>query len=394
MAEDSKDSHQPPKPPPLPPSLLALPSVSGKNDAEKRIVELEKRLAEEHEKLLLADLKSQQEAANAARVEMSIRELQEKLRREHREAEAEEARRVLVAKVQDLEARLVQERETWGAALKNQMQGGTQEHEAETHLAKRLEELEQHWLHEKAALAKDETAVHVQIAAQKEKEVVELKGELALARQQCAMLEARLEHELGELRIALREREERLSSLRERLAEEHEAELRRVKAEACAEVLKHKEAAQSVASERQRLKAVAGALERQLAAARTQVGELKRVAAQGELAQERAKAEFVVIQRRWMEREKEIRSEVVAQAQEKLQAQLSRLKLAAQEEINQRLARVAQEMHRHNDSELRQREVALCIEIEREKEELQRLSAAQAAQIKALEEALQRPRSS
>ena len=173
------------------------------------------------------------------------------------------------------------------------------------------------------------------------------------------------------MRIALREREERLSSLRERLAEEHEAELRRVKAEACAEVLKHKEAAQSVASERQRLKAVAGALERQLAAARTQVGELKRVAAQGELAQERAKAEFVVIQRRWMEREKEIRSEVVAQAQEKLQAQLSRLKLAAQEEINQRLARVA-----------------------REREELQRLSAAQAAQIKALEEEFQRLRSS
>ena len=388
MAEDNKDFRQPPKPPPLPASFFRpLPPDPEKIDAEKRIADLEKRLAEEHEKLLVANLKSQQEAANAARVEVSIRELQDKLRRDRRESEAEEARRALTAKVQELEARLVYERESWAAALKSQMQGreaeehkdkdeemrqlqalGEKLRDAETKLVQAL--AEKKFLEERLNESLRERAqaeAQVQAGARKESEAAELKGELAMARRQCAMLEARLERELGELRGLLRQREESLSSLSGRLAAEHEAELRQIRAEAAAEILKHKEGAESAAAERGRLKAVTGALERQLAASRVQIEELKRACAQGEQSQARAKAEFSAMERRWMEQEKEIRSAVIAQAQEKFQAQLTRLQAVAQEEINRRLARVAQE-----------------------REELQRLSTAQAAQIKALEEKLHR----
>ncbi len=377
MAEENKDLRASPKPPPLPPSLLPAPE---KPKDDQRIAALEKRLADEHEKLLVANLKSQQEAANAARVEMSIKELQEKLRRDHREAEASQDRRDLAAKIQELEGRLVQERETWAAAFKNQMQGRrSEEHESEDHWRKALlakdEELsqlrasaerlraaelelakvgtEKKFLDERLAeLAREkiEAASLLQGAARREREFIELQGEHSLARRQCAELEA---------------------------------DLRRVR-----------ESVQDDGKESQRLKAVAGALEKQLAAARVQSEELKRACAQGEQAQERYKAEFVVIQRRWMEREKEIRSEVAAQAAEKFQAQLSRLKLAAQEELNGRLARVAQDMRKQNEAELRKQEASLRIEMERaamsRSEELQRLSTAQAAQIQALEEALRR----
>jgi hypothetical protein len=413
-----------------PPAFPAAPSrPSGPSaeqmEYEKKIAELEKRLASEHEKLLVSNLQSQQEAATAARVEVSIKELQEKLRRDRRDAEVEENRRGMALKVQELEARLAQERETWVTTLKNQMQGREgQEKELEAHFAVRLQEMERRLLEEKAGwqktvLGKDEeirnlrslaeklkgadaefaktlaekkqlegrlaeltqeraeAAAKVQSAAEKEKEYIQMRGEVALSRQQQAMLQERFERDIQAVRVSAREREERLMSdqervqrelatLSERLRAEHETDLRRVKMEAETDSAKYKEVAERAGAEMSRMRAICGALERQLAASRAQLDELKRAAGEWEKTQERYKAEFVVLQRKWVEREKEIRAEASAQAMQSLEAEKGRIKLQAQEELNERVARTADQMQKEKDSELRQREASLRIEIERE----------------------------
>jgi hypothetical protein len=413
----------PAAPAPAEPARPAGPT-SEQVEYEKKVAELEKRLANEHEQLLLANLKSQQEAATSARVEISIKELQEKLRRDRREAETEENRRVQQLKVQELEARLAQERETWVTTLKNQM--GTreaQEKEVEGHFAMRLQEMERRWLEEKAgwqkaALAKDEeirnlrslaeklkgadaelsktaaekkqlearvadlaqqraeAAAKVAGAVEKEKDAIQLRADLSLARQQLAMVQERLERDLAAVRSSAREREERLLADQERLQRdlatfgersrlEHEADLRRVKLEAEADAVKHQETAERSTAELARLRAVCGALERQLAAGRAQNGELKRSAAEWEKTQERFKAEFVVLQRKWVEREKEIRAEASAQSMQMLESEKARIKMAAQEELGLRASRLAEQMEKDLESELRRREAAVRIEIER-----------------------------
>ncbi|MDD5656489.1 MAG: hypothetical protein PHF00_04445 [Elusimicrobia bacterium] len=369
---------------------------------ERKVGELEKRLADEHEKLLLASLKSQQEAATAARVEVSIRELQDKLRRDRREAESEENRRAQELKVQELEARLAQERETWVSTLKNQMQSREgQEKEVEAHFAMRLQEMERRWLEEKAgwqksALAKDEeirnlralaeklkgadaelartvvekkqleaavaelgrerseASARLQGAAEKEKESIQLRADLTLARQQQVMLQERLDRELHMLRTERDGLQRDLSTVEQRLRADHEGELRRVKLES-----------ERSGAELQRLRAVCGAMERQGAAQRAQLDELRRGKADWERAQERYKAEFVVLQRKWVEREKEIRAEDAAQARQQLENEKSRLQLAAQEELSARSARLMEQLERENADVLRQREAALRGVIER-----------------------------
>jgi chromosome segregation ATPase len=413
----------PPAPPPAEPDRPAGPSTE-QVEYEKKVAELEKRLAVEHEQLLLANLKSQQEAATAARVEVSIKELQEKLRRDRREAAAEEDRRSQQMKVQELEARLAQERETWVVTLKNQMGAReSQEKEVEGHFAMRLQEMERRWLEEKAGwqkavLAKDEeiralrtlseklkgadaelaktaaekkqlearvtdlmqeraeAVAKVAGAAEKEKDAIQMRADLSLSRQQLTMVQERLERDLAAARMSAREREERLLSdherlqrdlatVSERLRAEHEADLRRLRIESEAETAKHKTAAERSAADLSRLRAVCGALERQLAATRAQADELKRSASEWEKTQERFKAEFVVLQRKWVEREKEIRAEAAAQAAQVLEAEKARLKAVSQEEMSLRASRLAEQMEKDGEVELRRREAALRVEIER-----------------------------
>ena len=93
--------------------------------------------------------------------------------------------------------------------------------------------------------------------------------------------------------------------------------------------------------------------------------ELKRSAAEWEKTQERFKAEFVVLQRKWVEREKEIRAEVSAQSMQMLESEKARIRMAAQEEISQRASRLAEQMEKDLESELRRRESALRVDIER-----------------------------
>jgi hypothetical protein len=409
----------------LPTVQPAADKAAAQAEQDKKVAELEKRLAEEHEKLLLANLKNQQESATAARVEVSIRELQDKLRRDRRDAESEESRRGMELKVQELEARLAQERETWVTTLKNQMESReAQDKDVESHFAMRLQEMERRWLEEKAGwqkamLAKEdevrtlrnlaeklkgadgelarttfekrqieerigellkeraELAGQAHNAVEREKEAMQLRADLALSRQQYTMLQDRLERDLQAVRISAREREERiladqerlqrdLSTLSERMRGEHEADLRRVRMDAETDAAKHKESAERAAAEAQKLRSVCGALERQAAAGRAQLEELRRAASEWERAQERYKAEFVVLQRKWVDREKEVRSEVAAQSLQMLEVEKGKIKMQAQEELNARAARMAEQLKRENESELAKALADLRAEVGRE----------------------------
>ena len=234
------------------------PARDERVELEKKLAEMEKRLLEEREKLLIANVKREEGAATAARVEVSIKELQDKLRRDRREQDQEEQRLKMETKLQEVEQRLAQERETWVSTLKNQLQARDgQDKELETHFAMRAQEMERRWLEEKAqwqkvALAKDEeirnlrslaeklkgadvelskavsekkwleTRVHeltqeraeafatLQAAAEREKENIQLRADVQMARQQVTVGQDRLERDLQSLRQSAKEREERV----------------------------------------------------------------------------------------------------------------------------------------------------------------------------------------
>src|SRR5437899_3365586 len=155
MAEFKSEESKPPLPPSFPASREprkgeSTPPESGA-DLQRRLIELEKRLQEEKEKVLLANLRSQEEATYAVKVEGAIKDVQDKLRRDRRETELEEGRLKLEARIRELETRLVQERETWVATLQEQVKSReTQDKELETHFVGRVEEMERRWLDEKA----------------------------------------------------------------------------------------------------------------------------------------------------------------------------------------------------------------------------------------------------
>lgn len=395
----------PPAFPPMQPQAPAAPAVDEKAALEKRLAEMEKKLQAEREKLLVSDLKRQEEATTSARVEVSLKELQDKLRRDRREQEAEESKLKLEAKLQEMEGRLAQERETWVTTLRNQMQSReNQDKEIETHFALRIQEMERRWLEEKAqwqklALAKDEEIRNlrslaeklkgadvelskavtqnkwlqekvselqaeratllprIENAQQKEKENIQLKADLQLAQE-------KLDRELTMMRMGSKEREERLlgdverlqrdlSTVTERLRVEYEGDLRRAKLEADGEIKRHKDAVEKAAADMTKLRGIAGALERQAAAARAQANELNAQKQAWEKTQERYKAEFVVLQRKWVEREKELRAEIQAQSAQMIDAERAKIKVLAQDELNSRVSKLAEQLAKEKEAEVR-----------------------------------------
>ena len=441
--------------PPVPPTASTMPAPvppappravdkiqdpsAVKEEYERKLGELEKRLMEEREKVLLANLKREEEASTSARVEVSLKELQDKLRRDRRESEQEESRLKLEAKIAEAESRLVQERETWVATLKSQMASReTEDKQIESHFAVRLQELERRWLEEKAqwqklSMSKDEelrtlrtlaeklrgvdgelqrvvgekrslegrvseltaersdNLVKVQTAQEREKEAIQLRADLSIARREHSILQERLDRDLQSLRLSNKDREDRLmsdyerlqrdfGSLSGRLQGEHESELKRVKSELESELHRHKETAGQAVSEVQRLRGVCGALERQAAAARTQAAQLSRAQAEWERTQERFKAEFMVVQRKWAEREKEIKHEAGEAARRASETEFAALRL--------KLEREASEREAHSQEKVRS---ALEISrLEREKavaEANARMEESQAARRRAAEEA-------
>ena len=170
--------------PPAPPSFSAAPAPDRTKEREEKIERmkdefegklelLEKKLTQEREKSLLMQLRSQEETVTAAKVEVSLKELQDRLRRDRRDQEAEETKIKLERRAQELEGRLAQERETWVSTLKSQLASReSQDKEVETHFAVRLQEMERRWLEEKAqwqkaALAKDDEVRTLRALAEK-----------------------------------------------------------------------------------------------------------------------------------------------------------------------------------------------------------------------------------
>lgn len=246
-----------------------------KDKLEKKISDMEKMLSQEKEKALLATLKNQQDEALSSRVESSLKDIQEKMRRDRRDHEVEEERLSLKGKIKEMEMRLSQERETWMQTLKNQLsERETQGKDVEGHFIYRLQEMERRWLDEKAQWQKEissreETIRSLKSAAEKlrdledeyrrlsmekemtEREASKLRDEVARAEREKASIESYIkmipekEREIADLRsenILLRGREEMTNAAvraREEAArlealhrdEKHNSELGRLQAE-------------------------------------------------------------------------------------------------------------------------------------------------------------------
>jgi myosin protein heavy chain len=194
--------------PPMP-GMMGMPS-SGPSALDQRLQEMEKRfqeqesakislehqlneigsqLKEEHEKVILQSLKAKEEEALSSRVEQQIREMQDKLRRDKHEQELQESRGKAENQLKDLERRLAEERESWMAALKNQLKERELiEQDVEQNLSRKLREVEQRYQDEKiqwmtSLRTKDEELTQLRRQNQQEtdqlKEVIEEKEELA-----------------------------------------------------------------------------------------------------------------------------------------------------------------------------------------------------------------------
>jgi len=196
--------------PAQPPSRDSSADESGrmreeKDKLEKKIAEMEKVVSQEKEKALLAALKNQQDEALSSRVESSLKDIQEKLRRDRHEQEVQEERMALKAKVKELEARLVSERETWMQTLKTQMQEReTQSKDVEGHFIYRLQEMERRWLDEKAqwqkeiALKEDEARA-LKHGAERQKELEDELRRSALEKEMQAKETSKLREEIAKL---------------------------------------------------------------------------------------------------------------------------------------------------------------------------------------------------
>lgn len=464
---------------PQPPAPPAPPA--GASDADRRVAELERRLQAEREKVLLANLKNQEEKVVAARVETSIKEVQDKLRQQRRESEHEESRLKLEGRVQELENRLVQERETWVTTLRTQVgQRETQDKEIETHLTSRLQEMERRWLEEKAhwqrvisvkedelrkskeavaerdearqavksldqekkivegkaaelQRAKSELEARVQGAQERERDFFQVKAELEKARDQVRTLQERYDRDLQSARLSAKEREDRsqgdnerlqndLLTVTHRLRLQHDAELQQARTEfeakarsaeargaaaqedAAVEVkaiaARYEAASRKDKEERSaeaerlraqvdqaqgglaRLRAVCAALERQAGALRA--GALDgRKAKEDALKQlERYKGEFLVLQRKWVDREAEVRSQAAAEAAKLMESEKLKLKVRAQEEVQARVLRVQQQLRAELEAEFAEKERRLRAEAEKALAEKARQIAAEAMQAR------------
>lgn len=235
-----------------------------KDRLEKKINDMEKLLSAEKEKALLATLKNQQDEALSSRVESSLKDIQDKMRRDRRDHEVEEERLTLKSKVKEMENRLAQERETWMTTLKNQLsERETQGKDVEGHFVYRLQEMERRWLDEKAQWqkeisAREELIRSLKSSAEKlrdvedeyrkisleksmgEREISKMRDDLARAEREKASVEGWLrvmpekEREISDVRsenAILRAREENSRLETAHREEKHRYELEKVRGE-------------------------------------------------------------------------------------------------------------------------------------------------------------------
>lgn len=145
-----------------------------RHQMDSQIIELQKQLQEEREKLLLQTVRAKEEEAMASKVEESLKDIQDRLRREKREQELLEQLSKADAQVKELEQRVANERQTWVETLKTQLsQREGQEKELEHTFELKLKELERRWHEEKLGWS--------HAIKNKEEDAIKLKREFELA---------------------------------------------------------------------------------------------------------------------------------------------------------------------------------------------------------------------
>lgn len=259
-----------------------------KERLEKRMLEMEKVVAQEKEKAMLATLKSQQDEVLSSKVESSLKDIQDKLRRERRDQEVEEERLTLKSKIKELENRIVTERETWMQTLKGQMtERETQSKDVEGHFIFRLQEMERRWLEEKAQWQRT--------IGQKEDEVRSLKSsaerltEVQQELRESAMERTLLERESAKLReeISRLERERAAVEGYIKSIPEKERELAQLKAELSIMKMKEEKSSSEYKSREDKLNADIDRLQREIGS----IADRKNSEKEQELAKTREKYE-------------------------------------------------------------------------------------------------------
>ncbi|MCX5782972.1 MAG: hypothetical protein NTW04_00775 [Elusimicrobia bacterium] len=149
-----------------------------------KLAATEKMLSHEREKLLMLNMKMKQEEVFNAKVETSLREIQQRITREQREKEIEENRSELKDRVKDIEGKLLAERESWIQILRSQLLQNTPAQTAQTaavgeNLSARLAEMENRWREERERIEKTLFAYQERKEVSREREyTAQLEAEL------------------------------------------------------------------------------------------------------------------------------------------------------------------------------------------------------------------------
>jgi len=189
-----------------------------KRQMEQQLVELQRMLLEEREKLMMQTIKTKEEETLATKVEESIRDIQERLRKEKREQELLEEKEKLLKQIKELEERLAKERETWVETLKTQLsQRDVQEQQIEQQYLSKIHDLETRWQEEKY---KFQTMLK-----KKEDEVARIKNEYKVLEDK---LKADLEKQISEYKFQYKTFENEIKHLKE-IIEQKDKEILSVK---------------------------------------------------------------------------------------------------------------------------------------------------------------------
>jgi len=176
-----------------------------KRQMEIQLQELQRMLLEEREKLMMQTIKTKEEEALAAKVEESIRDIQERLRREKREQELLEEKEKLLKQIKELEDRLAKERETWIETLKTQLsQRDLQEQQIEQQYLLKIRDLETRWQEEKTKFQ--------MVLRAKDEEINKIKNEYKILEDK---LKADVERQISEYKFQYKSFESEIKHLKD-----------------------------------------------------------------------------------------------------------------------------------------------------------------------------------
>jgi hypothetical protein len=193
----------------VPSPVASSPEVEAlQRQMDAQVVELQRQLQEEREKILLQKIRAKEEEAMSAKVEESLKDIQDRLRRERREQELQENLAKAEMQIKDLEQRMSTERQTWVETLKTQMtQREEQDRDLEHHFELQMKELERRWHEEKLGWS--------QAIKHKDEELLRLKKELeTTVDQERTAAEQRIE-QVAQERDSLRRELKDLTELRQ-----------------------------------------------------------------------------------------------------------------------------------------------------------------------------------